>query len=384
MFKRLFRSIETNKVIEEKRVILNFERLKTVAIVSILCNIVLTIIGFLISLCFDNIEFSENYIIAYTFSTLYNIAVIFSVKHFLNEYKKDKKYVENTSIFDLFFYSYYYISTFVGVYISLLNVKTYYQVLTVLIPIIAYSIFIVNNTKTLFYANNILFLIVVLIFYNKLPSFLGFIGTFVNFFLINTFLLIGSHFIYSNFVHAEKVQQDVEDESLTDHLTKLQNRRGMNKYFVNHFLNNHDTVNYLSVLMVDIDWFKKCNDTKGHIYGDMVLSNIGQILKNIQKNYNVDVFRYGGEEFVIFAKNLNKKVIQNLYNDFNKKLKNANILFEDGIEKRITCSVGVAYAEEKVDVTALVKYITLADEALYEAKKAGRNCVRVKIAEAID
>lgn len=380
----LFKRIESNKVIEEKRVILNFERLKTVANVSILCNIILTIIGVWISLSFDNIEFSVNYIIAYAFSTIYNVAIIFSLKHFLTEYKKDTNYVENTSVFDLFFYSYFYISTFVSAYISLLNVKTYYQVLTILIPIIAYSIFIVNNTKTFFYANNVLFLIVILIFYNKLPNVLSFVGTLVNFLLINMFLLIGSHFIYSNFVHAEKMQQDVEDESLTDHLTKLQNRRGMNKYFVDQFLNNTDTVNYLSVLMIDIDWFKKCNDTKGHIYGDMVLSNIGSILNGLKRNYDIDIFRYGGEEFVIFAKNLNKKVIQSLYNDFNKKLKNANILFEDGIEERITCSVGIAYAEENVDITALVKYITLADEALYEAKKAGRNCVKVKIADVID
>lgn len=379
-----FRKVKSNQHIEEKRVYLNLERIKTVANVSIFSNIILIVIGFLINAIFDNIEFGVNYILAYAFSTAFNIAVIFLAEYFIREYKKDKNYISNTALFDLLFYTYFYITTFIGVYVALINVKTYYQVLTVLIPVIAYSIFIVNKSKTFFYVNNVLFVIVIIIFYRNLPNILGFIGTLVNLTLINMFLLIGCHFIYSNFVHAENMQQHAEDDSLTDHLTKLQNRRGMNKYFIDQFLEDAENVHSLAVFMIDIDWFKKCNDTKGHIYGDMVLSNIGQILIGLQKDYDIDIFRYGGEEFIIFAKNLTKKIVDNIYSDFNKKLKNADIFFEDGIDERITCSIGISYAGGNVDAAKLINYITIADEALYDAKRAGRNCVRVRFADKIE
>jgi diguanylate cyclase (GGDEF)-like protein len=129
----------------------------------------------------------------------------------------------------------------------------------------------------------------------------------------------------------------------------------------------------LSVLMIDIDFFKKFNDKYGHLDGDECLKKVAQVLQNSMMRQDDFVARYGGEEFVVVlpntdetgAKMVTKRIVENVWN--------CNILHEDSpIYKRVTISVGVAGGRTTHPLTAR-DFIHLADNMLYESKKNGRN-----------
>lgn len=163
----------------------------------------------------------------------------------------------------------------------------------------------------------------------------------------------------------EEMNRGLEKLSTIDQLTGVYNR---------HFFENSIQLqlelfmkkrNVFSLIIVDIDFFKKVNDTYGHLVGDAVLARLAILLKEYTKDKG-DVIRYGGEEFVLilphmdqyesleFAKNINKKVEQQRFTDVGS----------------ITISLGVATVSESDSVSTLFKR---ADDALYFAKNNGRN-----------
>ncbi len=162
-------------------------------------------------------------------------------------------------------------------------------------------------------------------------------------------------------------------EANTDSLTKLMNRRSFNAMLERFWLSYKQNKINFSLAMIDIDHFKKVNDTYGHSAGDLVLQNLSNIvLRN--RRMGVDfAFRYGGEEFAILSTNTGaeemQKYIQRLlqiviahpveYADVN-----IDITFSAGISMATLC----ASAEE---------IISQADQALYQAKNNGRNQVRI-------
>ena len=146
--------------------------------------------------------------------------------------------------------------------------------------------------------------------------------------------------------------------SLTDELTGLPNRRHLNVKL--REIENRSGV----ICIADIDHFKKINDTYGHEVGDNVLKNIGLKLRNIVKD-NIFISRSGGEEFAIV-----------IFDDTNIEeiVRNIKASISDGCNGsiRVTLSIGVAI-KQKDDLSSDV--ITAADDALYRAKKAGRDCI---------
>ena len=130
----------------------------------------------------------------------------------------------------------------------------------------------------------------------------------------------------------------------------------------------------LALMMIDLDHFKDVNDSHGHIVGDSVLRQLGDLLRDEVRSVDLAA-RFGGEEFVIllpdtdlegavvFAERLRKRVEEH---DF----------AEGGDPLRITVSVGVAAASVKGGVTEPESLTAKADEALYRAKNDGRNRVR--------
>jgi diguanylate cyclase (GGDEF)-like protein len=121
--------------------------------------------------------------------------------------------------------------------------------------------------------------------------------------------------------------------------------------------------------MFDIDFFKHINDSFGHDVGDKVLKAVAKMVsENIR---NTDIFaRYGGEEFIIIAPETTKEDAKILAEKLRSLIRNLH--FEEGIN--VTCSFGVASLEKHDTKETLLKR---ADEALYEAKKTGRNKVVV-------
>jgi diguanylate cyclase (GGDEF)-like protein len=126
-----------------------------------------------------------------------------------------------------------------------------------------------------------------------------------------------------------------------------------------------------SLVFIDIDYFKECNDKYGHLVGDLVLKNIAEILKkNIRK---VDLLaRYGGEEFAICVPETTKEGAFALGERIRKMVESQSFTIKNH-RLLLTISVGVASYPE--DATERQELINKADEALYQAKKTGRNRV---------
>jgi diguanylate cyclase (GGDEF)-like protein len=124
-----------------------------------------------------------------------------------------------------------------------------------------------------------------------------------------------------------------------------------------------------SILLIDIDHFKKINDSYGHNEGDNVLVQFSTLLKSQLRD--TDVFaRWGGEEFAILIPHLNKKNAAFVAN----KLRKAIEKFSFSSKYHITCSIGIAEVEKGDEKVTIFNRV---DDALYSAKENGRNTVKI-------
>lgn len=165
----------------------------------------------------------------------------------------------------------------------------------------------------------------------------------------------------------------LENLAITDGLTGAYNHRYFYKRLNEEFERAKRYGTSVSLIMIDIDFFKKINDNYGHLVGDSVLVDLAKLLKqNIRKH---DVFaRYGGEEFVIILPHTNFEGAQHEAERLRKAVESYKFSHISK-EGEVTISLGcVSYPDVKVDKPEdLVK---LADSALYTAKNSGRNNVK--------
>ncbi len=133
----------------------------------------------------------------------------------------------------------------------------------------------------------------------------------------------------------------------------------------------------LCIAMVDLDFFKKVNDTHGHLVGDEVLHDVTARMRSSVRDFDT-VGRYGGEEFVIILENAPLAAAATILERVRRHVAQTPIKVK-GIEIRLTLSQGLAAANKTDDVESLLQR---ADSALYAAKAAGRNCIRVAEADA--
>lgn len=173
----------------------------------------------------------------------------------------------------------------------------------------------------------------------------------------------------------EDFQRQMYDAALRDGLTGAYNK----KYLMSHL---RSEVSYarrhsvpLSLLMFDVDHFKATNDTYGHLAGDHILRELGQIaMKSVRSE---DVFaRYGGEEFAVVCRGISLKACARL-GDRIRRLVESTQFVHDERTINVTISVGVS-GIPNVAARSAEELIAAADEALYAAKKAGRNRVMIK------
>ncbi len=155
-------------------------------------------------------------------------------------------------------------------------------------------------------------------------------------------------------------------ESFTDPLTGILNRRAILEELsqrMNHHLYDFE---HLSILMLDIDFFKKINDNYGHIVGDKVLIKVSEIISQLIRGFDT-VGRFGGEEFLVILPNTNSENAYKAAERIRKKIEETEF---DDIE-HLTVSIGfTSYADESIE-----SLINKADQNLYEAKRTGRNKV---------
>jgi diguanylate cyclase (GGDEF)-like protein len=170
--------------------------------------------------------------------------------------------------------------------------------------------------------------------------------------------------------------------AITDALTGLYNRGHFNELATAEIGRARRYVRPLSVVMCDIDFFKRINDTYGHSMGDRVLKKVAAVA---QETIRVDdiLARYGGEEFIIMLPETALKEAAVTAERIRKHLAGTIIQAEE-CEIRITASFGVSDLPEAMDSkpkeSVLLEVVNNADHALYEAKRAGKNMVKTACA----
>lgn len=162
--------------------------------------------------------------------------------------------------------------------------------------------------------------------------------------------------------------------SVTDALTKLYNRRHFESEFEKEFKRAKRYKNDLSIAIIDIDFFKKVNDTYGHLCGDYILKETAYLMAQNFRQTDT-LFRYGGEEFVVLLTETNANNAPVPLERLRKKIENHKYIY-DNQELKITVSIGVS---SNIEFDICDKMLEDADKALYKAKNEGRN--RVKSAE---
>ena len=171
------------------------------------------------------------------------------------------------------------------------------------------------------------------------------------------------------YVFASQKHEQSEQLSLLirkDPLTGVGNRRALEEKLDEYIASQHRTKIIASLIMIDLDHFKGINDVYGHIVGDQVLIKLTEII-NSRIRMSDNLYRFGGEEFVIIAVGTSAASAETLAEDLRDMIQSANLLPET-----VTISLGVA--EYQKDETG-DSWIHRSDNALYDAKNLGRNRV---------
>jgi len=164
----------------------------------------------------------------------------------------------------------------------------------------------------------------------------------------------------------------LEKLAYTDYLTGLSTRRFLDEGYDLLFKSAKRSGSTLTIIMMDVDFFKKYNDRYGHPEGDRVLKIIGELLKKVFKREGDIIGRYGGEEFLIILSQTNLKETIELLDEFQEKLNICNLKHEDSNFGKITVSIGIKSSQITKDQDSSL-FLKAADQALYRAKKSGKN-----------
>jgi len=171
-----------------------------------------------------------------------------------------------------------------------------------------------------------------------------------------------------------KHHDELERLSTTDTLTGLSNRRHLMNFLAQEMERAKRADRPFSILMLDVDHFKKYNDTHGHQAGDEVLARIGTVLRNSIRPYDCAA-RYGGEEFLVMLSGSSLGPARESAERIRKQVQ-----AEQFDAESVTISIGVAEYPSHGDTAKAV--IGQADAALYEAKRAGRDRVVCAVAKS--
>jgi len=170
-----------------------------------------------------------------------------------------------------------------------------------------------------------------------------------------------------------RINEKLKSLSITDELTKLNNRRSFLEYMDMVWKQGQRLNQPISVMLLDIDYFKKYNDSLGHLEGDKALIAVAQSLKNQVKRETDFVARFGGEEFVCLLPFINKDEAIEFAKSMVKSIEDLNITHpKSEISKYVTVSVGISTGVPDKN-NSMTQLLDNADKALYTAKESGRN-----------
>lgn len=176
--------------------------------------------------------------------------------------------------------------------------------------------------------------------------------------------IIISYYEFNTRLQTRIYQSNVENERDTDYLTNLKNRI-YTESGINEYLKNSNKLN--AMMLIDLDNFKKVNDTYGHLKGDKLLKKVANILKNNFRNTDY-ISRIGGDEFLVFIPDIkSKKTIESKGKKIIEKICKIELS-----EVKVGDSIGIAYSDKSTDYHTL---FTNADSSMYKAKENGKNCI---------
>lgn len=173
-----------------------------------------------------------------------------------------------------------------------------------------------------------------------------------------------------------EANRQLEILSNTDGLTNIGNRRLFDMMLQTEWSRGQRSNSSLALIMLDIDHFKQFNDHYGHLAGDDCLKQLASTLSQSGRRAGELVARYGGEEFVILLPNIDKKTVLDTAQHIHQLIQAIAIPHANTDLGIVTVSAGVAYLQPSNKQNAL-ELVRQADAALYRAKSAGRNCIRV-------
>lgn len=168
-----------------------------------------------------------------------------------------------------------------------------------------------------------------------------------------------------------EINNQLQRSSITDGLTGLYNHKYMYDNLAKEIKRSKEKEGCISIIMFDIDHFKKVNDIYGHQYGDKVLERVAECIKTQVRNTDI-VGRYGGEEFLVILLGQNLENAYEIAEKIRKEIKN---LVFDNEELKVTISGGVVQLQAGVETPE--KMVKKADELLYKAKENGRDRIEM-------
>jgi diguanylate cyclase (GGDEF)-like protein/PAS domain S-box-containing protein len=164
--------------------------------------------------------------------------------------------------------------------------------------------------------------------------------------------------------------KELEKLALLDNLTQLANRNYIERELQNRFDENRRFQMPFGILFIDIDYFKKFNDTYGHVVGDSVLKFVANTFVSNARSFDL-YGRWGGEEFIGIVRNTSIDELESVGNRMRTLIEHSYLMHEN--EKlHVTISIGATLISENDTIDSLIKR---ADTLLYQSKSSGRNCV---------
>jgi diguanylate cyclase (GGDEF)-like protein len=184
---------------------------------------------------------------------------------------------------------------------------------------------------------------------------------------------IGKILIFQDITDQTLVLEELNHLATHDPLSGIYNRRKLMEEAEKEFYRKDRHGSPLSALMIDIDYFKRINDTYGHLAGDKVITSIVKICQNQLRKSDI-IGRYGGEEFLVLLTGMNLKKALRIAEDM-RELIDTTVIEFDNQKIKAQISIGVASTSSYTEKTTLNELINDSDKALYNAKNAGRNQV---------
>ena len=173
------------------------------------------------------------------------------------------------------------------------------------------------------------------------------------------------------------LSEELSKVSRMDGLTELYNRRYFRELYSQEWQAAMQENSVLALLMIDIDNFKRYNDTYGHLQGDVCLKEAAAVFRREAEKAGALVARFGGEEFVMLLPAADCEEAAQVAKHLNQSMEKLNLIHpQTAVQTHVTISIGIAAVrpEREEDLQQLMDE---ADRALYQAKADGRNCYRI-------